>query len=109
MFRTITCQYLDCAERILAANESAHYKYDCRSSYLKRRFELVARARRNRGYARPWGVDLEFDVDVGNDGSTGVTVPPAGAISNSLILKTQGESNVTAALEGEVVGLSAEP
>lgn len=68
MFRTIYCIYKDCAEQMLARNEASHYKYDCRSAYLQRRYQLVARARRNRGYARPWGVDIEYCVEIGSIG-----------------------------------------
>lgn len=33
-----------------------------RSASLQYRYELVARARKNRGYARAWGVDLQYSV-----------------------------------------------
>ncbi len=57
------CKHSDCAESILARDEIDHYKYECESKYVVTRYEMIGRARKNRGYARPWGVDVLKDAE----------------------------------------------
>ena len=62
MFREIKCKYPDCSMIFQAREESSHYKYACKSKEIKFKYELISRARKNRGYARPWGIELEHEM-----------------------------------------------
>mmetsp|Transcript_11675 Transcript_11675/g.11714 ORF Transcript_11675/g.11714 Transcript_11675/m.11714 type:complete len:362 (+) Transcript_11675:174-1259(+) len=68
-YRYVTCPHEDCQEEVAAHELKYHLSHKCMSEAVTRRTWLIERARRRRGYPRPWGYEIPLDEEF-NDSSS---------------------------------------